>query len=181
MVLHRNRDLNGEKAEERRELDDGIERDRAGVLERIANGVANNACRVKVSALRAHVNFDDLLRVVPCATCVGHEERLIEAEERHRDEVTNEEERIKERQTQREEEDHHEDVDHALLRVNGANLDDFLRVLNAGFRLGEIDVLLDKDHRAVCTRDNRLRGCTSEPVDHSAADEQTEQNRGFNQ
>jgi hypothetical protein len=40
--LHLDRDLDGEEAEERRELDDRVQRDRGGVLEGVADRVADD-------------------------------------------------------------------------------------------------------------------------------------------
>ena len=53
---------------------------------------------------------------------VRHEDGLEQAEERHRDQVGDEEIRIEEGQGERQAEDHDEDVDHALLRIESADL-----------------------------------------------------------
>ena len=49
---------------------------------------------VQRRALRLELDLDDLLRVVPGAAGVRHEDRLEEAEERDRDQVADEEERL---------------------------------------------------------------------------------------
>jgi hypothetical protein len=43
------------------------------------------------------VYFDHFLRVVPRSAGVGHEDRLVQPEDRYRDQVTDEEERFDER------------------------------------------------------------------------------------
>ena len=48
------------------------------------------------------LDFDDLLRVVPGAAGVGHEDRLVQTEDRDRDQVADEEERLDERERERE-------------------------------------------------------------------------------
>src|SRR5262249_45628861 len=93
-ALHLLRELDGEEAEERRELDDRVERDARRVLEGVTDGVADDRCVVKRRALRLELDLDDLLRVVPRATGVRHEEGLEEAEEGDPDEVADEEERV---------------------------------------------------------------------------------------
>jgi hypothetical protein len=68
-------------AEERGELDDRVQRDRRGVLEGVADGVADDGGRVQVGALLLQLDLDDLLGVVPGAAGVGHEDGLVQAEE----------------------------------------------------------------------------------------------------
>ena len=71
---------------------------------------------------------------------------------------------------ERREEHHHEDVLHALLRVERADLDDLVRVLDRGLRLRrrvELDVRLDELDRAVRAGRDRLRRRAGEPVDRS--------------
>ena len=90
------------------------------------------------------------------------------------DKVANEEIRVEERQRQCHAEDDDEDVPHALLRIDGADADDFLAVLFRG-RLGvEFYVLLDINHRAIRAGDDRLGGRAGEPVNHRAAHEEAE-------
>jgi hypothetical protein len=85
------RELDGEQAEQRGELDDRVHGHRGGVLEGVADGVADDGGRVQRGALLLELDLDDLLGVVPGAAGVGHEERLEEAEEGDRDEVADEE------------------------------------------------------------------------------------------
>jgi hypothetical protein len=77
---------------------------------------------------------------------------------------------------QRREEHAEEDVEHAALRVDGADLDDLLAVFDR--RLGrafELDVRLDELHRAVRAGGHGLHRRAGEPVDHRAAGDQAEQ------
>jgi hypothetical protein len=97
-----NRQLDGEQeAEERGELDDRVHGHRGGVLEGVADGVADDAGRVQRGALLLELDLDELLGVVPGAAGVGHEDGLVEAEERDGDEVADEEERLEEGEGQR--------------------------------------------------------------------------------
>src|SRR5215510_6634077 len=68
------RQLNSKQAEQRRELDDGIQRHRTGVLERIPDGIADNRRSVKLGSLCFQFCLHDLLRVVPRAAGVSHED-----------------------------------------------------------------------------------------------------------
>ena len=58
-----------------------------------------------VGALLLELHLDDLLRVVPRAAGVGHEHRLIQPEQRDRDQIADEEVRLDERERERREED----------------------------------------------------------------------------
>jgi predicted transposase YdaD len=78
-VAHLHRELDGEQAEERGELDDRVHGDRRRVLEGIADGVADDARRVERGALLLELDLDELLRVVPSAAGVGHEDGLVQA------------------------------------------------------------------------------------------------------
>ena len=78
-------------------------------------------------------DFDDLLGIVPGCAGVGHEDGLIEAEDGDGDEIADEEERFDEREGQSAEEDGDEDVQHAFLRVFGADFDYFLTVSDRRF------------------------------------------------
>ena len=69
----------------------GIHRHRAGVLERIAHGVADDGRGVQLGALLFQIHFDDFLGVVPRAAGVGHEDGLEQAEERDAHEIADEE------------------------------------------------------------------------------------------
>ena len=75
-----------------------------------------------------HVDLYDLLRVVPGAAGIGHEDGLVQAEDRNRDQVADKEERLHERERKRGEEDGEKDVEHSLLRVLGADFHHLLAV-----------------------------------------------------
>ena len=175
-------EFDGEQAEERGELDDRIEGDGRGVLERIADGVADDGGVVEWRAFLLQLDFDDFLGVVPCAAGVGHEDGLVEAEDGDGDQVADEEEGLDEGEGQRGEEDGDEDVEHAFLRVLGADLDDFLAVGDAGCcDAVELDVGLDEFDGAVGAGGDGLRRGAGEPVDHGAAGDQAEDERRVEQ
>src|SRR5262249_43736303 len=74
------------------------------------------------------------------------------------------------------------DVEHALLSVKGADLDDFLGVSDGCFfDAFQLDVGFDEFHGAVSTGRDRLRGRAGEPVNHGAAGDQAEDKRGVQQ
>ena len=168
-----------QQPEQRRELDDRVHRHRRGVLERIADRVAHHRRRVQRRPLHLQLDLDDLLGVVPGAAGVGHEDRLEQPEQRDRDQVADEEERLEERERQRREEHRQEDVEHPLLRVLRADLHDLLAVRDRRLRRPavQLDVRLDELDRAVGAGADRLRRRAGEPVDHRAADDQAEQER----
>ncbi len=90
---------------------------------------------MQLGSLFLQVDLDELLGVVPGAAGVGHEDRLEQAEQRDRDQVADEEERLEQGERQGAAEHHEEDVEHALLGVLRADLDDFLAV-------GDFDALV---------------------------------------
>jgi len=61
------------------------------VLERIADGVADDGRGMKFGAFLFQIHFNDFLGVVPRAAGIGHEDGLEQAEERNAHEVTDEE------------------------------------------------------------------------------------------
>ena len=122
-----------EQSEQRRELDDRIHRHRRRVLERIADRVADDRRGMQRRALLLQLDLDHFLGVVPRAAGVGHEDRLEQTEERDRDQVADEEVRLEEGKPQRGEKHRQEDVEHPLLRVLRADLDDFLAVRDRAF------------------------------------------------
>ncbi len=126
-------EFDGEQAEEGGEFDDGVEGDGAGVLEGVADGVADDGGVVERGAFGLEFGLDDFLGVVPGAAGVGHEDGLVEAEEGDGDEVADEEEGSDEGEGEGGEEDGEEDVDHAFLGVLGADADDFFGVGDGGF------------------------------------------------
>src|SRR4051812_21815696 len=103
------------------------------------------------SIFHLELGLDDLLRVVPRAAGVRHEHSLIQPEQRNRYQVTDEKERLDEREPQRGEEYGQEDVEHPLLRILRADLDDLLAVgdRRLGNRVIEPDIGLDELDRAI--------------------------------
>src|SRR4030095_7991244 len=96
-----------------------------------------------------------------------------------RDEIADEEEGFDEREGQGPEEDSKEAVEHALLRVLGADLDRLLRILDGGLRDPlQLDVSLDELDRAIGAGGHRLRGGSREPVDSRAARNRAEGESG---
>ena len=76
------------------------------------------------------------------------------------------------------EEDGDEDVEHAFLRVLGADLDDFFAVGDAGGGCAfELDVGLDEFDGAVGAGGDGLGAGAGEPVDHGAAGDEAEDER----
>ena len=134
------------------------------------------------SSLLLHFDFDDLLGVVPGGAGIGHEDCLVKAEDGDGNKIANEEERFDEGKGQRAEEDCDEDVQHALLRILGADLDDFLAVGDRGLHHAiELDVGFDELNSAIGARGHGLRGCAGKPVNHRAAGDQAEEERGVQQ
>ena len=176
-------EFDGEQAEEGRELDNGVERHRRGVLEGVPDGVADDRGVVQGRALHVQVDLDDLLRVVPRAPGVGHVDRLIQAEDRDRHQVADEQEGLDEGQGQRDEEDRQEDGEHPLLGVLGADLDHPAGVLHRGpLRPGvQVDGLLDEGHRPVGARGDRLDGGPGEPEDDGAPGDQAQEEGGVHE
>jgi hypothetical protein len=78
---------------------------------------------------------------------------------------------------ERREEDAEEDVEHALLRVLRADLDDLLGCPRRDALVDalELDVRLDELDRAVRAGGDGLRRRAREPVDHRAARDEAEQ------
>ena len=72
-----------------------------------------------------------------------------------------------------------QDVEHALLGVDGADLDDLLAVFDGrlGGVLVKLDVVLDELHRAEGSGRDGLDGGAGEPVDDRAAGDEAEQER----
>src|SRR5208283_1433583 len=119
---------------------------------------------VQRRVLLLQVHLDDLLRVVPCAAGVSHKDGLKKAEKGDSDQVADEKVRVEKGKGEGKEKDHHEDVDHAFLRVLGTDLDDLLAVLDGGCLSVELDVVLDIDDRSVGPGDDGLGGSAREPV-----------------
>ena len=130
---------------------------------------------MQVSAFLLQLDLDNLFRVVPRRARVGHEDGLIEAERGNRNQVADEEKRLDEGEGQGDEEHRDEDVQHALLRVLGADLDHLLAVADACL-LGsfEIDVSFDELDRAIRAGGHGLGRSPGEPVDHGPAGDQAQ-------
>ena len=120
----------------------------------------------------------DLLGVVPGGAGVGHEDGLVETKDRNRDQISDKEEWFDESKSQGSEEDGEKDVEHAFLRVLGADLNHFFAVGNRCLlRAIEFDVGFDELHGAIGTGSYGLRGCASKPIDHRAARNQAQKER----
>src|SRR5258708_5513787 len=168
-----------EQSEKRGEFDDRVQGDGGSIFEGIAYSVTDHGGVMQRSSLLLHFDFDDLLGVVPGGAGIGHEDGLVEAEDGDRDQVAHEEEWFDEREGQRAEEDGDEDVQHAFLCVFRADLDYLFAVFDGGFfHAFEFDVGLDELDSAVSAGGDGLRGCAGEPVNHCAAGDQAEEERG---
>src|SRR5687767_11453121 len=100
---------------------------------------------MQVGAFHLQFRFDNLLRVIPGAAGVGHEDGLEQAEQRNGDQIADEEKRFEKRKRKRREENTEENVEHPLLRILRANLDHLAAVFDRS--LGdalEPDVGLDE-------------------------------------
>ena len=86
--------LNCEQTKQRGELDDRVHGDRRGILEWIADGIADDASCMQLGALLFELGLDDLLGVVPSAAGVGHKQGLEQTEQRDADQVADEEVRL---------------------------------------------------------------------------------------
>src|SRR6267143_2723948 len=171
-------ELNGQQAKEWREFNDRIEGDGRRILKRIAHYVADDCSVVEGRALLLEFDFNDFLGVVPGTAGVGHEDGLVQAEDGDGEEIADEEKRFDEGEGQRGEEHRDENVEHALLRVLGANLDDLFTVSDAGGRSSvELDVGLDEFDGAVSAGGHGLRARAGEPVNHGAASDEAEDKR----
>ena len=103
-------------------------------------------------------------------------------EDGDRNQIADEEERLDESEGERAEEDGDEDIQHALLRILGADLDDLLAVGDRGFHHAiEFDVGFDELDGAVGSGGYGLRGSAGEPVNHGAAGDQAEEERRVQQ
>ncbi len=125
------------------------------------------------SAFHLQLNFHNFLGIVPGAAGVRHEDGLVETEDRNGNQVADKEKRLNKGKSQRGEEHSQEDIEHALLRVLGADLHDFLAVFNRRFLHAlKLDVLFDELHRAVSSGGYRLHGSAGKPINDGAAGDQ---------
>ncbi len=126
------------------------------------------------------LDLNHFLGIVPGATGVGHEDGLVETEDGDRHQVADKVIRLHESKSQRGEEHGQKDIEHAFLRVLGADLHYLLAVFNGGFRHAiQLDVFLDELHRAISTRGHGLNGSAGKPVDDCAAGDQAEHKRSM--
>src|SRR6202161_1301407 len=141
----------------------------------IAHLIADHGGIWQRRAFLFQFRLDDFLGIVPGGSGIGHEDGLIETEDRDRDQVADKEERFDEGKGERTEKDRQEDVEHSLLRVLGADLDYLLAVGDGGL-LGilQLDVGLDELDGTVRAGGYGLHGCAGEPVDHGTAGNQAE-------
>ena len=148
-------------------------------LNGIADGVADDGGGVQRRALLLQLDLDDLLRVVPGAAGVGHEDRLVQPEERDRDQVADEEVRLEERRRPACEKN-------TVRKMLNMPFCAYCVQISTTFLLSsteafvdafELDVRLDELDRAVGAGRHRLGRRAGEPVDHRAAGDQAEQER----
>ena len=103
---------------------------------------------------------------------------MIEAEDGDGEKIADEEERLDEGEGKRCEKDGDENVEHALLRVERADFDDFFAVRDRGFfHAFELDVGFDEFDGPVSASGDGLRGRAGEPIDHCAAGDEAQDER----
>ena len=118
-------------------------------------------------SLLFEIHFNDFFCIVPSATRVSHEDRLVETENRNRDQVPDKVEGFNEREGKSGKENCEKDVEHAFLCILRANLHDLLTVSNRSLcDPFQLYIRLDELDRPICSRGYRLRRCACEPVDH---------------
>src|SRR4029077_15575834 len=161
------------------ELNHRIQCDRRSVLEWIAYRVADYRCVVERRAFLFQLDLDDLFCVVPGSAGVSHEDGLIEAEDGDGNQVADEEERLDEAEGQRGKKYRDENIQHALLRIERANLDHFFAVCDGGPVCAfELDIGFDEFAGAIGPGGDGLRGSAGEPINHGAAGDEAEEKRG---
>ncbi len=137
---------------------------------------------MKRRAFLFEIDLDNLLGVVPGAAGVGHKDSLIKAEHRDRDQVANKEERLEKSKSQGRKEDGQKNIEHAFLRILGADFHDFLAVLDRRFfHAFQLDVGLDELNRAIGPGRHRLNRCAGKPVNNGATGNQAEHEWGVQQ
>ncbi len=144
------------------------------------------------SAFLLQVNLYHLFGVVPASPRIGHEYRLEQAEHGYGNQVGYEQRyrqiavltrsrRCQAGKGDGEGEDGDKDVEHALLRILGADLDHFFGFFYGGLLAGfliQTYVLLDVFHRPVGPGGDRLGGGPGEPVDDAAPGDEAEDGEG---
>src|ERR1700730_2119895 len=174
-MSYRDRQLNRKQTKQCGELYYRVQSYRRCVFEGIANRVADNRSIVQRRVFLFQIDFYNLLRVVPGAARIRHEDRLIQTKDRNRDQVTNEEEGINKSERESREEHSQEDIKHALLRILGADLHDLLTVFHRSFlNAFETNVRLDELNRAIGAGGNGLDRNSGKTVDHGAPGNQAE-------
>ena len=162
--------LDRQQPEERGEFDHWIQGHGRCVLERIAHRVAYYRRVMQRRAFLFEFDFNDLLRVIPRGTRIGHKNSLVKAKDGDGDQVADKKERLDERERQRCEEHGDENIQHAFLGILRADFDNFLAVGHRSpFRALEIDIRFNELDSAISARSYRLRGCAREPINHRAA------------
>src|SRR5258705_8681039 len=172
------RKLDRQQTKQRGELDARIHCYRRRILERIAHRVAHYRRIVKRRVLLLEFTLDHFLGVVPCPAGIRHEDRLIQTEHGDRDQITDKEERLDECKSKRGKENHQKDVEHALLCVLSANLNDLLAVLYRSFLDPfEFYIRFDELDCPVSAARHRLHRSAGEQVDDRASCYQTQHKR----
>src|SRR5437868_7326480 len=117
-------------------------------------------------AFLLQLSFNDFFCVVPGAAGVGHEDSLVQAEDGDGKEIADEEVRLDKRKRQRGEEYGNENVEHALLRVLGADFHDLFAISDTGCCCAfEINVSLDEFDSAIGTGGDGLRAGARKQID----------------
>src|SRR5438132_4192615 len=170
--------LNRKQSEQGCEFDHRIHRHRGRILEGIAHRIADDRGIVQRRAFLFQFHFHNFFGIVPGAAGVRHEDRLIQTENSDRDQISNEVEGLDKGKRQRGEKDCEEYIEHTLLRVLRADLNNLLAVGNRRFlhafqpnvRFNELDC-------AISARSYRLRGSAREPINHCSAGDQSQNKR----
>ena len=135
-------------------------------------------------ALFAQIHFDNFLGVVPRAAGVGHEDGLVQAEDRDRNQIADEEVLVQAGKRERDEEHGQEDIEHAALGVLACKLPTTRLLSSIEALVGaaiELDVRLDEFDGPIGAGHDRLRRSAGEPINHGAAGDQAQQERRMQQ
>ena len=123
------------------------------------------------------IDFNHFLGIVPGTAGICHIQSLKQTKDRYRNQIAGKQRCIKAGKGNRKREDDDENVQHAFLRINRADFDHALGILNRRCLVGiQLDVLLNVVDRAISTGRNRLHRSAREPVNDRAAQNQAEQN-----
>src|SRR3989339_1420884 len=177
--IHDYRKLKRKQPEQRCKLYYRVHGNRGRILERIAHCIADYGGLVQLGAFFLHVHFDHFFGIIPRAAGICHKYRLEQTEYRYRDKIADKEKRVKAGERKRAEKYHKEKVKHSLLRIPGADLNDFFAVFGGrpldacikfDIRLDELDGFV----RAAC---NRMVCRACKPVNNRAAGNHAQQKR----